>query len=307
MSSAQYANAAKHIYNLEANAVLNPLTGVLQEFFHIIKGLDKEIWTKSLANDFGGLSQGVRKRIDGTNTMCFIPKEEVPLKTKKVIYLKIVCDIRPNKAETHRTCITLGGNLLDYAGTLTTPTATITTAKCIFNSVVSTPEAKCVLADINVFYLNNDLPDPEYMKFHIATIPQEIIDEYNLLNIVENHDFVYVKIVKGMYGLKQAGIIEQKSLIQNLAPFGYHPAHHTPGLWQNYTRDTIFTLVVDDFSTKYTSLDNAQHLLHVLKEKYTISKDWEAKLYIVITLKWDYSKQTVELSMPESSTVCLLY
>ena len=40
------------------------------------------------------------------------------------------------------------------------------------------------------------------MNVHISTIPQEIIDEYNLLNIVDNHGFVYVKIVKGMYGLK---------------------------------------------------------------------------------------------------------
>ena len=148
VSSARYANAAKHIYNLEANAVLNPLTGVLQEFRHIIKGPDKEIWTKYLANEFGRLDQGVSKRIDGTNTMYFIPKEELPFKNKKLTYPKIVCNILPNKAENHCTRITVGGNLLDYAGTLTTPTATITTAKCLFNSVVSTPAAKFVLDDI---------------------------------------------------------------------------------------------------------------------------------------------------------------
>ena len=67
---------------------------------------------KSLANEFGRLSQGVRNRIEGTNTMYFIPKEEVPFKTKKVTYPKIVCDIRPNKAETHRTRIKVGGKLL---------------------------------------------------------------------------------------------------------------------------------------------------------------------------------------------------
>ena len=103
------------------------------------------MWTKSLANEFGQLAQGVRNRKEGTNTMYFIPKEEVPSKTKKVTYLKIVCNIRPDKAETHRTRITVGGNLLDYAGTITTPTATITTAKSLFNSVVSTPSAKFFL------------------------------------------------------------------------------------------------------------------------------------------------------------------
>ena len=68
---------------------------------------------------------------------------------------------------------------------------------------MATPKAKCVLAYIKFFYLNNALPDPEYMKFHISKIPQEIIDEYNLLDIVDNHGFVYVKIVKGIYGIKQ--------------------------------------------------------------------------------------------------------
>ena len=41
--------------------------------------------------------------------------------------------------------------MLGYAGTLTTPTAKTTTVKCLFNSFVSTPEAKYVLADINFF------------------------------------------------------------------------------------------------------------------------------------------------------------
>ena len=143
------------------------------------------------------------------------------------------------------------------------------------------------------------------MKFHIATIPQEIIDEYNLLNIFDNQGFVYVKIAKGMHELKQEGIIVHKSLIHHLAPFRYHPARHTPGLWQHETRDTIFTLVVDYFAIKCTSLDNAQHLLHALKEKYTISEDWEAKLYIGIRLKWDYIKRTVDLSVTGYVTAAL--
>ena len=163
--------------------------------------------------------------------MYFIPKEEVPFKTKKFTYPKNICDIRPSKSETHRIRIKVGGKPLDYAGTLTTPTATIKPAKCLLNSVVSTTAEKCVLSDIKLFYLINALQDPEYMKFHIATIPQDIIDDYNLMNIVYNQGFVYVKIVKGMYGLKKAGITSHKALIQHLAPFRYHLYRHTPGLW----------------------------------------------------------------------------
>ena len=78
----------------------------------------------------------------------------------------------PNKSETHRTSLTVGGNLLDYAGPLTTPTATITTAKYLFNNVVSTPHAKCIMADIKNFCLKTLLPDPEYMKINIFVVPQ---------------------------------------------------------------------------------------------------------------------------------------
>ena len=96
--------------------------------------------------------------------MFFVQKATVPFETKKVICSTIVCYIR--------TLLTVGGNLLDYTGPLITSTVTITTVKCLFNSVVSTPNEKCVITEF-VFYLNNDLPDPEYMKIHMTMIPDE--------------------------------------------------------------------------------------------------------------------------------------
>ena len=57
------------------------------------------------------------------------------------------------------------------------------------------------------FYLNNDLPNPEYMKLQLHIIPHEIINKYALHDLVDKDGWVYPKIVKGMYGLKQAGII----------------------------------------------------------------------------------------------------
>ena len=302
----KYALAAAFIGHNEANSVTHPITGDLQEFRHLIVGPDREIWLRSLANEFGRLAQGVGNRIEGTNTIHFILKSEVPFGTNKVTFPRIVCDIRPSKSETHRTRITVCGNLLPFAGILTTPTATVTTAKCLFNSVISTPGAKCMTADVKKIYLNNDLPDPEYMKFLLSNIPQEIIDEYNLLNKVDAQGYVYIKIVKGMYGLKQAGIIAHNELIKHLAPYGYAPVQHTPGLWKHETRDTIFSLVVDDFAIKYISTENIHHLLNALKSKYTISEDWTAQLYIGITLKWDYIHRTVDLSMPNYVKAALL-
>ena len=89
------------------------------------------------------------------------------------------------------------------------------------------------------------------MKLHISIIPQEIIDEYALHKIVDDNGWVYLEIIKGMYGLKQAGIIANMELTKNLEKFGYNTVRHTPGLWKYNTRATIFTLIVDNFAIKY--------------------------------------------------------
>ena len=98
----------------------------------------------------------------GTDTVMLILKSEVP-KYKKVTYGNIVCEVKPETEEKERTRLTLGRNFLDLTGNFRAPTASVTTEKCVFNSVVSTPGARCLLADIKHFYLNNILPDPEFM------------------------------------------------------------------------------------------------------------------------------------------------
>ena len=73
-----------------------------------------------------------------------------------------------------------------------------------------------------------------------------------------------------MYGLKQAGIIDNMELTKQLNKFGYHPVQHTPGLWRHKTRAKIFTLVIDDFEIKYATHQDADHLLQALRAKYII-------------------------------------
>ena len=47
------------------------------------------------------------------------------------------------------------------------------------------------------------------MKIKLKIIPQEIIDQYQLQYLEEN-GWVYMKIVKGMPGLKQAAHLENE-------------------------------------------------------------------------------------------------
>jgi hypothetical protein len=61
----------------------------------------------------------------------------------------------------------------------------------------------------------------EYMCIPIKLIPQEIIEEYNLLSLVSD-GHVYIEVHKGMYDLSQAGILMNQLIARRLAVHGYH-------------------------------------------------------------------------------------
>jgi hypothetical protein len=130
------------------------------------------------------------------------------------------------------------------------------------------------------------------MRLPIDIIPQEIIDQYELLPSVHN-GYVYIEIGKGMYSLLQAGIIVNNKLRKHLATFGYIPTKHTPGLCP-----VQFSLIVDNYGVKYAGKDNAVHLINATKSLYECTTGWDGTLYCDITLKWDYLARTVDLSMP---------
>jgi hypothetical protein len=101
-----------------------------------------------------------------------------------------------------------------------------------------------------------------------------------------------------MYGLKQAGLLANQLLQTHLAPFGYYPARHTPGLWLHRTQPISFTLVVDDFAVKYVGKHHAEHLRNALLRSYELTMDWTETVYSGMTLKWDYKSRTCNISMP---------
>jgi hypothetical protein len=182
---------------------------------------------------------------------------------RKITYGKIVCDYKPHKKEKERVRLTVGSDKLDYSGDVATSTADITTFKVLINSTLSTEESAMMMMDIKNFYLDTPLTRCEYMKMLLSRFPEEIIQKYNL-NALAVDGWVYIEIRKGMYGLKQAGLLANQLLQKCLAPFGYYPARHTLGLWLHKTRQISFTLVVDDFAVKYAGKQHAEHLRNAL-------------------------------------------
>ena len=111
---------------------------------------------KLSGNELGRLTKGLKRGIQGTETMKFIQKHEVSY-NKKVTYARFVCDYRPQKEDKERTIITVRGNRLEYQGEVSTKTAGLTTIKLLLNSVVSSIYAKFMTADVKNFYLNTPM------------------------------------------------------------------------------------------------------------------------------------------------------
>jgi hypothetical protein len=253
------------------------------------------LWTRGFGNECGRLFQGIRD-IPGTDICFFINLKNIP-NDKKITYGKIVCDYKPHKTEKERVRLTVGGDRLDYSGDVATSTADITTFKIIINSTLSTEDATMMMMDIKNYYLGTPLPRFEYTKMLLSRFPKEIVQKYNL-NALAIDGWIYIEIRKGMYGLKQAGLIANQLLQTRLAPFGYYPARHTPGLWLHKTQPISFTLVVDDFAVKYVGNQHEEHLRNAILRRYELTTDWKAMVYSGMTLKWDYDKRTCDISMP---------
>ena len=101
----------------------------------------------------------------------------------------------------------------------------------------------------------------KHSAIHISKIPQEIIDEYNLMNLIEPDSYVYIEIRRAMYGLRQSGRLANNALEKVLGAQGYYPSKYTPGLYLHKTRPISFTLVVDDFGVKYVNKEDARTFL----------------------------------------------
>jgi hypothetical protein len=286
-------------YRCMHGTAINPDTGNVAEYKALSKSSDGPLWAAANKLEIGRMFQGLgpdSPMPDGTDCLRFIKKHHIP-KHKIPTYIRVVCADRPEKAQIRRVRWTAGGDRIEYSGNKTCRTAGMTTAKLLFNSVVSTPKGRFMTIDLKDFYLCSILDEFEYVKIPIWMIPQDIIDLYELEDKIVD-GFVYAQVRKGMYGLPQAGRLANEQLRKFLKPHGFEPCPITPGLWKDLQTDLMFSLVVDDFGIRYTSEASVQRLIYTLKKKYELTTDWTGSRYVGLTLDWDYENRTVDLSMP---------
>ena len=60
--------------------------------------------------------------------------------------------------------------------------------------------------DLKDFFLATPMIKPKFMKVPLKYFPTDIIERYNLQNKA-HFEFIYIKIKKCMYGVKQAAVL----------------------------------------------------------------------------------------------------
>ena len=146
--------------------------------------------------------------------------------------IRTICIQRAiREKEKKKTRFTVGGYQIDYPGEVATPTANMMFAKILFNSVIYTKGARFMTIDLSNFYLMTPLNQPEYIRIHIRDIPDEIIAEYKLKEIVDAHGAVYIVANCGMYGFPQSGILGNEIFEKRLNKRSYHQSKLVPRLW----------------------------------------------------------------------------
>ena len=213
---------ASYIYDANGNK---------QTLDKLLSGPTQPIWQQSASNEFGRLTQGNDAGVVGTDTMTFIHNKDLPA-TARATYASFVCNIKPHKKETHQVRLVVGGDRLTYNDDAGSPAAFLLETKILLNSVISDAKngAKFMTCDLKDFYLATPMDKPEYMRISLTSIPQDIIQRYNIHNLATSTNQVYIQIKKGMYGLKQAAVLAYNLLVKNLSTHGYRPIPHTVGL-----------------------------------------------------------------------------
>ena len=169
--------------------------------------------------------------------------------------------------------MTTDGNQLDYPRDPSSPFNSVFDAKIHINSTILDAHkgAQYIGLDIGNFYHGSPMAYLQYIRIHASFIIQEVMNQYDFT--VKADGYVYFEIRKGMYGLKEFGIIALTQLVQKITPFGYEPMKFTPGLCRHTNRKTTFTLCVDNFGVKYFSKNYDLHLVNAVKSQYRCTSD----------------------------------
>jgi hypothetical protein len=142
-------------------SIVHPVTKeTITHYRKLIKDpLLKDLWIKAMSKELHCLAQVCPSVTKGTNTICYLSHADICKipQDKTVTYAHTVIDHCPQKEDPNRVCITVGGNLINYPFELTTRTADMVSSKILWNSVISTKDARFAGTNNKNMYLNEEI------------------------------------------------------------------------------------------------------------------------------------------------------
>ncbi len=148
----------------QAMAVMDADTGKLLNYRQLMRSTK---YSKSMESFISQQIQKISKwhrrqnKKSHQHYRVYIPTQSTNRTDERCHIGQFVCTEQPEKAEPNQTRFTVGGDKINYPGAVTTPTAEMLAAKMLFNSVISTKDARFMTMDISNFYLKTPLHRPK--------------------------------------------------------------------------------------------------------------------------------------------------
>jgi len=243
-----------------------------------IKTDKKLVWESKLEAELDRLIENTK-----TGTPIRWKDKEV---NKKAAYASLVLEHKPGKDERIR--IVYGGNTQEENPLWTSRNTDMVAKKLFLNKIVS-EGLKFMTLDIKDFYLSemNTLDSPEYMVLKEKYLPKKYKEKYQAL--ISNGQLL-IRLDKTIYGMKQAGYISQRNLIEILTKNGYKEENYN-SIFTNTDKSISFATHVDDFGVGYKDKEKVLQLIKVLKDAgYTITEDWEGKKFCGLEIELNQGK-----------------
>ncbi len=268
------------------------------------KGKDGDLWR----NEYG---VEIKKLLDKKTLSPQFYKDQPADQRSKTTYYDPQCKekLTPDKQIIRRVRGTLGGDKVQYDGLTSSPVADIVTIKIHQNSVVSDrrnfgTDTRYAGLDLTDFYLESDLDQPSWVNISVEDIAMDILTEYDLLKYVHKGR-ILCRVDGTMYGHPAAGRIAHKDLVAHLALHGYMQHDNIPCLFFHTSNSISFTLVVDDFGIKYSSMADIDDLQRIIGFKYKFKIHLTGSKYVGVRLDWNYEDNSYYADMPTTCDAAL--
>ena len=128
---------------------------------------------------------------------------------KKVTYANFIFNYWPFKSQPYRVRLTVGGNQLDCEFNTGYPDPSLLETNITINSTISDVHevARFVGVNLKEYFSDSPINSPEFMYIRRKCFPGDISKQYNIDAISDADGYLYIRIKKSMYGLKQSAVI----------------------------------------------------------------------------------------------------